>query len=101
MHPEIEATARELVDRFEADGRTELKANYCMKLPLTIIGRMLGVPEYDHVKIEHLMEGFAIAFEDKFFQLDWGSDRAHHGHPTEQASSEAGISLTIWDRPAR
>ena len=63
MRPEIEATAHQLIDRFEADRRTELIGNYCMKLPLTIISRMLGVPESDQGKVEHLMEGFAIAMQ--------------------------------------
>lgn len=71
--PEIEATAHKLIDRFEADGRTELIANYCMKLPLNIISNMLGVPESDQGKVEHLMEGFAIAMQ--WVPLDEGTLR--------------------------
>ena len=63
MRPEIERTAHELIDRFEADGETELISNYCMKLPLTTISRLLDVPETDQGKIAHLMEGFAVALQ--------------------------------------
>jgi cytochrome P450 len=63
MRPEIEATAHALIDRFEAGGETELIANYCMKLPLTIISRLLAVPEADQAQVAHLMEGFAVALQ--------------------------------------
>jgi len=36
MRPQIEQTAHELIDLFEADGEVELIGAYCMALPLTI-----------------------------------------------------------------
>ncbi|MHB8693110.1 MAG: cytochrome P450 [Solirubrobacteraceae bacterium] len=63
MRPEIHATAHALIDSFEADGETELIGSYCMKLPLTIISRLLDVPESDQQPIAHLMEGFAVALQ--------------------------------------
>lgn len=37
--------AHELIDRFEGDGQTDLLRTYAMQLPVTVIARLLGVPE--------------------------------------------------------
>jgi cytochrome P450 len=63
MRPQIEKTAHELVDRFEADGEVELISAYCMQLPLSTISQLLGVREEDQPKVAHLMEGFAVALQ--------------------------------------
>ena len=63
MRPQIEQTANELVDGFEADGEVELIGRYCMQLPLDTISQLLGVPREDQGKVAHLMEGFAVAMQ--------------------------------------
>ncbi|WP_284758734.1 cytochrome P450 [Agrobacterium sp. fls2-241-TYG-188a] len=45
MKPEIEALAHGLIDRFEQDGRTELLSSFADIIPVTMIARMIGIPE--------------------------------------------------------
>ncbi|WP_421361101.1 cytochrome P450 [Agrobacterium rosae] len=45
MKPEIEALANGLIDRFEKDGNTELLSSFADIIPVTMIARMIGIPE--------------------------------------------------------
>ncbi|WHA40126.1 cytochrome P450 [Agrobacterium larrymoorei] len=45
MRPEIEALAHGLIDRFEKDGNTELLSSFADIIPVTMIARMIGIPE--------------------------------------------------------
>lgn len=45
MSGEIEALANQLIDRFEKDGRTELLSSFADIIPVTMIARMIGIPE--------------------------------------------------------
>ena len=45
MRPEIEVLAHQLIDRFEGDGETELLSSFADIIPVTMIARMLGIPE--------------------------------------------------------
>ncbi|WP_320201968.1 cytochrome P450 [Agrobacterium sp. rho-13.3] len=45
MKPEIEALAHGLIDRFEKDGQTELLSSFADIIPVTMIARMIGIPE--------------------------------------------------------
>ena len=45
MKPEIEALANGLIDRFEKDGQTELLSTFADIIPVTMIARMIGIPE--------------------------------------------------------
>ncbi len=45
MKPEIEALAHGLIDRFEKDGKTELLSSFADIIPVTMIARMIGIPE--------------------------------------------------------
>ncbi len=45
MKPEIEALANGLIDAFEKDGMTELLASFADIIPVTMIARMIGIPE--------------------------------------------------------
>ena len=45
MSGEIEALANHLIDRFEADGQTELLSSFADIIPVTMIARMIGIPE--------------------------------------------------------
>ena len=45
MKPEITALTNELIDRFEKDGQTELLSSYADVIPVTMIARMIGIPE--------------------------------------------------------
>ncbi len=45
MSGEIEALANALIDRFEADGQTELLSSFADIIPVTMIARMIGIPE--------------------------------------------------------
>ncbi len=45
MKPEIEELANGLIDRFEKDGKTELLSSFADIIPVTMIARMIGIPE--------------------------------------------------------
>jgi unspecific monooxygenase len=45
LRPEIAALAHSLIDGFEADGGTELLTRFAEIIPVTVIARMIGVPE--------------------------------------------------------
>lgn len=45
MTPEIEELANSLIDRFEHDGKTELLSSFADIIPVTMIARMIGIPE--------------------------------------------------------
>ncbi|MGN8151936.1 cytochrome P450 [Agrobacterium sp. 22094] len=45
MKPEIETLAHGLIDRFEKDGQTELLSSFADIIPVTMIARMIGIPE--------------------------------------------------------
>lgn len=48
MRDQIQSLANELLDAVEAKGRMDLIADFALPLPLTIIGRILGVPAEDN-----------------------------------------------------
>ncbi|WP_159952127.1 cytochrome P450 [Rhizobium sp. 18065] len=45
MTPEIEILTNQLIDRFEAKAETELLASFADIIPVTMIARMIGIPE--------------------------------------------------------
>lgn len=45
MKPEIEELANRLIDGFEKDGKTELLSTFADIIPVTMIARMIGIPE--------------------------------------------------------
>ncbi|MBB4102782.1 cytochrome P450 [Allorhizobium borbori] len=45
MRPEIAALANRLIDSFEKDGETELLSTFADVIPVTMIARMVGIPE--------------------------------------------------------
>ncbi|WP_113486762.1 cytochrome P450 [Rhizobium cremeum] len=45
MKPEIEELANRLIDAFEKDGKTELLSSFADIIPVTMIARMIGIPE--------------------------------------------------------
>ncbi len=45
MKTEIADLSHQLIDRFERDGRTELLSSFADVIPVTMIARMIGIPE--------------------------------------------------------
>ncbi len=45
LRPEITALAERLIDGFEAHGQTELLSSFADIIPVTIIARMIGIPD--------------------------------------------------------
>lgn len=45
MAPEIAALSHRLIDHFEKDGHTELLTSFAEIIPVTMIARMIGIPE--------------------------------------------------------
>ncbi len=54
----IEAVTNELLDAAEPKGQMDLIADFALPLPLTMIGRILGVPEEDNPKFHRGMKAF-------------------------------------------
>jgi cytochrome P450 PksS len=50
MREQIQALTNELLDRAEAGGSMDVIADFALPLPLTMIGRILGVPAQDNQK---------------------------------------------------
>src|SRR2546421_9126694 len=50
MRDQIQALTNELLDRVEPNGGMDLIADFALPLPLTMIGRILGVPAQDNQK---------------------------------------------------
>jgi len=53
MRDEIQTLTDELLDAAEPKGSMDLIADFALPLPLTIIGRILGVPAQDNEKFHH------------------------------------------------
>src|SRR5579859_4732541 len=53
MRDQIQALTNELLDRAEPNGGIDLIADFALPLPLTMIGRILGVPAKDNQKFHH------------------------------------------------
>ena len=59
MRAETRALAHELVDKMAAEGGTvDLIERFALPLPITIIGRILGVPEKDNAKFHRWTSAF-------------------------------------------
>jgi unspecific monooxygenase len=72
LTPEIAALCHEAIDRFEADGRVELLSAFADILPVTMIARMIGIPDtmgpqllkWSHAYVRMYMFGRTRADED-------------------------------------
>jgi len=58
LAPRIEALAAELIDAFAADGQVELRSQFAVPLPLTVIAEQLGVPREDLAEFKKWSDGF-------------------------------------------
>ena len=59
MRAETHTLAHELVDKIKAEGGTvDLLERFALPLPITIIGRILGVPEKDNAKFHRWTSAF-------------------------------------------
>ncbi len=50
LEPRVQAIADELIDRMAAAGRADLVAEYALRLPLTVIAEIMGVPPRDRMR---------------------------------------------------
>lgn len=72
MKPEIAELANSLIDQFEQDGGTELLSSFADIIPVTMIARMIGIPEemgpqllkWSHAYVRMYMFGRTRADED-------------------------------------
>ena len=58
MREQTQAVTDEALDRAERAGSIDLIADFALPVPLTIIGRILGVPEGDHARFSRWMSAF-------------------------------------------
>ncbi|HCI80796.1 MAG TPA: cytochrome P450 [Ktedonobacter sp.] len=61
MRDQIQVLTNELLDKAEPKGRMDLIADFALPLPLTIIGRILGVPAEDNRKFHRWSTTFISA----------------------------------------
>jgi len=54
----VESLVSELIDSFVGDGRVELRSQFAVPLPLTLIAEQLGVPREDLGKFREWSDGF-------------------------------------------
>lgn len=70
MRGQVETLADELLDAAAPRGRMDLIADYATPLPLTVIGRILGVPPQDNDRFHHWTSMFVTAGTNRnLFQL--------------------------------
>ena len=58
LAPRIEALCDGLIDAFASEGRVELRSQFSVPLPLTVIAEQLGVPREDLPQLKKWSEGF-------------------------------------------
>ncbi len=51
MRPRVEEIVARLLDQMSPNGRTEFVDAFALRLPLAVIGSLLGIPEEDHEEI--------------------------------------------------
>ena len=51
LRPTVERIAMELIDRHESARSMELVHDFCLPLPMRVIGSLLGIPDVDHERI--------------------------------------------------
>lgn len=64
LEDEITALAVELLDEMEPLGAGDFHEHYAVKLPMTIIARMLGVPEGDLVLFKHMTDTLVATYNE-------------------------------------
>lgn len=52
VEPLLQPVAHELIDRFEADGRADLVADFTSRYPFTVITRLLGLPKHSEREVK-------------------------------------------------
>lgn len=93
LEPTVQALAHELVDGFAGDGEAELMGAYCYPLTLTVIVRMLGLPEAD-------MPRFRAWTEDLFAVMSPTAADADGERPTKpMPDAECRRRWRAWPRP--
>jgi cytochrome P450 PksS len=70
MRDQIQALTDELLDKVEPEHHMDLIADFALPLPLTMIGRILGVPPEDNQRFHHWTKTFLAATANmNFFVL--------------------------------
>ncbi len=68
LRPRVQEIADTLLDRVQAQGQTDLVADYAFPLPINVIAEMLGVPEADWAQIrvwsQALAQGLSVGGRD-------------------------------------
>ncbi len=67
MRDQIQALTNELLDKVDPEHQMDLIADFALPLPLTMIGRILGVPSEDNHKFHHWTKTFLAASADTSF----------------------------------
>ena len=64
LEEEISALAVELLDAMAPLGRGDFHEHYAVRLPITVIARMLGVPEADHVLFKDMTDTLVATYNE-------------------------------------
>ena len=87
IDPLVETLAYELIDGFVADGRCEWVSQFCVPLPLYIIGEQMGAKREDMWKIKRWTDAFfrrismMLPEEDEIKMVDREIEAQHYFQP--------------------
>lgn len=115
IDPLVENLAYELIDGFVADGRCEWVSQFCVPLPLYIIGEQMGAKREDMWKIKRWTDAFfkrismMLPEEDEIEMVDREIEAQHYFQPIferlRQNPDDSLISVLVntviegWGRP--
>jgi cytochrome P450 len=74
LEERVRSVARGLLDPFRAKGRIDIMQDFAVRLPMTIIGELLGVPSQDYDKLQHWTDATVLHGEDEFEMTQAGRD---------------------------
>ncbi len=95
MRDQIQAVADALLDAAAPRGGMDLIADFALPLPLTVIGRILGVPAEDNAKFHRWTRTFVSAGRNRNPVVLVANDHALHGVPeNDRSGSGARIPRT-------
>jgi cytochrome P450 len=61
LEPRVQELADALLDRMAAAGRADLVADYALRLPLTVIAEIMGVPERDRMRFRRWVSTLIVS----------------------------------------
>ena len=74
LEEKVRTLARSLIAPHLDKGRMDVMADFAVRLPMTIIGQLLGVPPKDYDKLQHWTDATVVHDEDEFEMTQVGRE---------------------------